>query len=86
PEAVAGLDYVWDIKDGQQFTAGTEVLLDVSETENVRVNSYAQYEVLLDAESNLTFKTGVANRYDSEPGGDAERSDVEYYATMGWKF
>lgn len=86
PEAVAGLDYTWNIKDGQQFTAGTEVFLDVSETENFRANSYAQYEVLLDAESNLTFKTGVAHRYDSEPGATAERSDVEYYASMGWKF
>lgn len=86
PEAVAGLDYTWNIKDGQQFTAGTEVFLDVSETENFRANSYAQYEVLLDAESNLTFKTGIAHRYDSEPGATAERSDVEYYASMGWKF
>ncbi len=86
PEAVAGLDYTWNIKDNQQFKAGTEVLLDVSETENVRVNSYGEYEVLLDAESNLTFKTGIVNRYDSNPGGNAERSDLEYYATMGWKF
>lgn len=86
PEAVAGLDYVWNIKEGQQFKAGTEILLDVSETENFRVNSYAEYEVLLDEDSNLTFKTGVANRYDSNPGGTAEKSDVEYYATMGWKF
>lgn len=86
PEAVAGLDYTWAIKDGQKFGAGTEVFLDVSDTDNFRVNSYAQYEVLLDAESNLTFKTGVANRYDSEPGGTAEKSDLEYYVTMGWTF
>jgi len=86
PEAVAAIDYTWAIKDGQKFAAGSEVLLDVSESENFRVNSYAQYEILLDAESNLTFKTGVANRYDSEPGGGAEKSDLEYYVTMGWAF
>lgn len=86
PEAVAGLDYVYDIKDGQQFKAGTELLLDVSDVDFYRLNSYAQYEVLVDAESNMVFKTGVAHRYDSEPGAGADKSDLDYYATLGWKF
>jgi hypothetical protein len=59
--------------------------VDVSEIENWRNNSFAQYEALIDAESNLTFKTGVTNRYDSNPG-DAEKNDLEYFASLGWKF
>lgn len=86
PEAVAGLDYVYNIKDGQVFKAGTELLLDVSDVDLYRLNSYANYEVLVDAESNMVFKTGVAHRYDSEPGGGNDKSDVDYYATLGWKF
>lgn len=85
PEAIAALDYAFQIKENQKFTAGTEFRVDVSDTENWRNNSFAQYEALIDAESNLTFKTGVTNRYDSNPG-DAEKSDLEYFASLGWKF
>lgn len=86
PEAVAGLDYAYQIKENQKFTAGTEMFLDVSDTDNYRLNSFAAYEVLVDPDSNMLFKTGVAHRYDSEPGGTADKSDFEYFATMGWKF
>lgn len=85
PEAIAALDYAYQIKENQRFTAGTEFRVDVSEIENWRNNSFAQYEALIDAESNLTFKTGVTNRYDSNPG-DAEKNDLEYFASLGWKF
>lgn len=86
PEAVAGLDYTFNIKEGQQFTAGTEFLVDVSDTDAWRNNTYAQYEALIDAESGMNFKTGVTNRYDSEPGDDTKKNDLEYFATLGWTF
>lgn len=86
PEAVAGVDYTFRIKDGQKFTAGTEFLFDVSDTDAWRNNSYAQYEAVIDAESGMNFKTGVTNRYDSEPGEDTKKNDLEYFATLGWTF
>lgn len=86
PEAVVGLDYTYRIKKDQKFTTGTEFLFDVSDTDAWRNNSYAQYEVLIDPESGMNFKTGVTNRYDSEPGADTKKNDLEYFATLGWKF
>lgn len=86
PEVVAGLDYAYQIKDNQRFVAGTEILLDVSDTDFWRTNSFARYEALIDPTSGLNFKTGITHRYDSEPGGDVDKSDFEYFATLGWTF
>lgn len=86
PEAVAGLDYTFQIKENQKFTAGTELLLDVTDSEYWRTNSYARYEIVLDEASGLNLKTGVTHQYDSQPGGDARKSDLQYFATLGWTF
>lgn len=86
PEAVAGLDYTYQIKQNQKLTAGTEFLLDVSDVDFWRSNSYLRYEAVIDPESGMNFKTGVTHRYDSRPGDDVEKSDLEYFATLGWKF
>lgn len=86
PELLLGLDYRYQITSNQRLTAGTEYLLDVSETENWRTNSFAQYEALIDESSGMNFKTGVSHRYDSNPGGTAKKNDLEYFATIGWRF
>jgi putative salt-induced outer membrane protein len=86
PELVAGLDYAYQIKENQRFVAGTEILLDVSDTDFWRTNSFARYEALIDPTNGLNFKTGITHRYDSEPGGDVDKSDFEYFATLGWTF
>lgn len=86
PEAIAGLDYSFQIATNQKLTAGTEFLLDVSDTDQWRNNSFVQFEALIDESSGMNFKTGISNRYDSAPGGDADKNDLEYFATLGWKF
>ncbi len=86
PEAVLGLDYAYQIKDNQRFVAGVEVLPDVSDPDYWRANSFARYEAVIDPTNGMTFKTGVTHKYDSKPGGDADKSDFEYFATLGWTF
>ncbi len=86
PEVVLGLDYTYRIDERQRLVAGTEYLLDVSETENWRTNSFGRYEVLIDPTNGMNFRTGVTHRYDSRPGGTAKKSDLEYFATIGWRF
>lgn len=86
PELVAGLDYAYQIKENQRFVAGTEVFLDVSDTDFWRTNSFARYEAVIDPTNGMNFKTGITHRYDSEPGGDVDKSDFEYFATLGWTF
>lgn len=86
PELVAGLDYAYQIKENQRFVAGTEIFLDVSDTDFWRTNSFARYEAVIDPTNGMNFKTGITHRYDSEPGGDVDKSDFEYFATLGWTF
>ena len=86
PELVLGLDYTYRIDERQRLVAGTEYLLDVSDTENWRTNSSARYEVLIDPTNGMNFQTGVTHRYDSNPGGSAKKNDTEYFATIGWRF
>lgn len=87
PEALlTGLDYVHQIKDNQKFTAGTELFFDISDTREYRINTGVDWEITLDKESGLLLRTGVDHRYDSNPGGTAESSDLDYSMSLGWRF
>ena len=86
PEALLGLDYDWNIKEGQRFFVTTELYPSFDEFGDARWNTNAGYEIVLDAESNLYLKLGLENRYDTNPGAGAKRNDIDYYVTLGWKF
>ena len=86
PEGLLGLDFTHKFSENQSFKAGTEVLPGLDPLGEFRVNSYVGYEIVLDKESNMVLTTGVRHKYDTDPGGDAERSDLDYFITVGWKF
>lgn len=87
PEALlTGLDYAHQIKDNQKLTAGTELFFDISDTREYRINTGLDWEITLDKESGLILRTGVDHRFDSNPGGSAESSDLDYSMSLGWKF
>lgn len=87
PEALlTGLDFVRQIKDDQKLTAGTEFFFDLSQTREYRINTSVDYEITLDKESGMIFKTGIDHRFDSRPGGTAQESDIDYFMSLGWKF
>lgn len=87
PEALlTGLDYVHQIKDNQRVAAGTELFFDISDTREYRINTGVDWEITLDKESGLILRTGVDHRYDSNPGGTAESSDLDYSMSLGWRF
>ncbi|MEZ6244361.1 MAG: DUF481 domain-containing protein [Phycisphaerales bacterium] len=86
PEALLGLDFAWDIKEGHKFAVTSELYPSLDEFGDFRWITDVNYEILLDAESHLYLKLGIEDRYDSNPGGSAKRNDIDYYATLGWKF
>ncbi len=86
PEALLGLDFIWEIKDDHRFVATTELYPSLEDMGEFRWITNLGYEIMLDAETNLFLKLGVEDRYDSNPGGSAKRNDIDYYATLGWKF
>lgn len=86
PEALLGLDYNWQIKDGQKFFVVSEFYPSLDDAGDFRWTTNAGYEIVLDEESNLYLTLGLENRYDSMPGAGAKRNDIDYYVTLGWKF
>ena len=80
-EALAGLDFFWQITDRNSFAAGTEVFPSLSDLGEFRSISYAAYDILLAEENELTLRLGVEHEYDSEPG-DAKEHDVKYFVTL----
>ncbi len=86
PEALLGLDYNWNIKEGQRFFVNTELFPSLDEVGDFRWITNAGYEIVLDQESNLYLKLGLEDRYDSNPGAGAKKNDIDYYVTLGWKF
>ena len=84
PEAILGARYEWDISEKQDFRAGSDVFLDVSDAGEARVESFAEWAIVLDEATNLNLVTGILHRYDTQPGGDAQRSDLDYYAVLAW--
>lgn len=86
PEALLGLDLTHDLSDTTKFKAGTEVFPSLEDAGDFRANSYAGLSVMLDEDSNLSLNLGVEHRYDTDPGGEANRSDLDYFVTLGWSF
>ncbi|MFI4875970.1 MAG: YdiY family protein [Blastopirellula sp. JB062] len=43
------------------------------------------YKILLDDEANLSLKFGLINRFDSTPGVDKKKNDVNYSVLLLWK-
>ena len=86
PEGLLGLDYNWNIKEGQRFYVTTELYPSFGDVGEFRWHTNAGYEIVLDAESNLYLKLGLEDRYDSSPGAGAKRNDIDYFVTLGWKF
>jgi putative salt-induced outer membrane protein YdiY len=87
PEALlTGVDFARQIKQDQRLVFGTELFFDLREAEDYRVNSSMNYEITIDRETGMILRTGVDHRFESEPGGQAERSDFNYFMSLGWRF
>ena len=81
PEALIGLDFLWEINEGQTFAAGTEVFPSLNDLGEIRAVSYANYDILLSEENNLTLRLGVEHEYDSNTD-DADENDLKYFITI----
>jgi putative salt-induced outer membrane protein YdiY len=85
PEAVLGLDFEHQLSKRQKLTATVDYMPDVTDPDDFRLKSKAAWEMLLDAEMNLSLKVSALDRYDSTPHG-AKPNDVDYSITLLWKF
>ena len=81
PEALLGLDFLWEINDRNTFAAGTEVFPALDDLGEVRTVSYATYDVSLSEENDIRLRMGIEHEYDSD-SGDARENDLSYFLTI----
>jgi Protein of unknown function, DUF481 len=85
PEMVFGYDFRYKISDAGSFMSVLDYYPRIDDFSQYRVRVRLGYEHILDAERGLILRTGLQNRYDSDPG-NAKRNDLTYFVTLGMKF
>jgi putative salt-induced outer membrane protein YdiY len=85
PEAVVGGDFNHRFTDRQAFVSGVDVFPNLSQLGQFRVRARAGYEIVLDPTRGMVLRLGVQDRYDSNPG-PARRNDLNYFATLLFRF
>lgn len=86
PEALVGLDFTHKLTDRQSIYVSAEWLPSLSDWPDYRANAKAGYEIVVDPETNMLLKLGIVDRYDSNPGEDIKKNDIEYFVILGWEF
>jgi len=84
PEADFGVDFTHQISKRQSIKGSVDYYPSWEHFTDFRLVSQAHWEVVLDEETNLSFKLGAIDRYDSTPNGKRP-NDVDYYFTLIWK-
>ncbi|MCG8584616.1 MAG: DUF481 domain-containing protein [Pirellulales bacterium] len=85
PEGSFGLDFERQISKLQKFVMSVDYFPDLSDFGDCRIDTKADYEIVIDADMNLSLKLGALNRYDSTPG-DSLHNDLDYSAVLLWNF
>ena len=86
PEAIFGGDWEQKITDKTKFVAGADYYPDVADWGHYRIRARAAFEILLDQQLNLSLRFGVMDRFDSQPGDNVKRNDLDYFMTLLYKF
>jgi len=86
PEAVLGHDLRYRFNDRNSFASVVDFYPRIDrQFGQYRVRTRTAYESVLDPKTGTIVRFGVQERYDSNPG-NALRSDLTYFATLGLKF
>jgi putative salt-induced outer membrane protein YdiY len=85
-EGLLGADFAHQLTERQKVTASVDVYPDLSDIGRYRAEAKAAWEVLVDPESSMTLKLGIADRYDSNPGDGFKKNDLDYFAVLVWSF
>jgi hypothetical protein len=84
PEALLGAEYDFVISDRQKLYFRADYFPDWESFSSYRVVTDAGWELVVDAETNLSLKISVNDQYDSTPNG-AEPNLLNYAVLLLWK-
>ena len=85
PEMLFGSDFEHRFTPRQKVTCSFEYTPDIVLWNDYRLRTKASWEVLLDAQLNLSLQVNVLDRYDSSPGS-AKPNDLDYSLVLLWAF
>ena len=85
PELVFGLEGEHELSKRQKMKATAQYFPDVTEFGEYRIDFKASWQVMLDADKNLSLKFNVHDRYDSTAYG-ARPNDIDYSIVLLWEF
>lgn len=86
PEGVLGVDYSHKFTDRQSFVFTGNFYPALNDFGPYRFDLAAAYQFLVDPDSNLAFKVGIEDRYDSTPGAGFKRNDFDYFLSLAWSW
>jgi putative salt-induced outer membrane protein YdiY len=86
PELNLGFDFEHKLTDRQRLYWNFDYYPSLENFSEFRIDTRAGWEITIDPEANLFLRLGVEDRYNSEPGAGKKRNDLDYFATIGWRF
>jgi len=85
PEVLFGFQFEHQITQRHKILGGVEYARDVTDVGRYRVRTQAAWEVLLDAEKNVSLRTGVLENSNTAPSGE-QAKNLNYTLDFIWKF
>jgi len=85
PEAVLGGDFEHKLTSRQKLQLSAEYFSDWTDYRAYRLNTKANWQVVVDEKANLSLKLGIIDRYDSTPNG-VNPNDLDYFAVLLWSY
>jgi len=85
PEGQAGIDYEYKLTARTRFTSSADWYPDLQDLGHYRVRVRVSFDIMIDPELDLLLRIGAFDRYDSQSYG-SKRNDLDYFATMQFRF
>lgn len=86
PEMVFGYDFRYRIAKRHAFVSNLDYYPRIDDWSNFRINARAAYEIMIDPDIGLALRLGVQSRYDSDPGPNIRKNDLNYFTTLAFNF
>jgi putative salt-induced outer membrane protein YdiY len=86
PELLLGVDWAHKISERQRIITTAEYYLDLLDPPQFRTKIKAEWEMLVDPETKMSLKIGAEDRYQSDPGPNSKKNDLDYYLLLVWSF
>jgi hypothetical protein len=86
PSINLGYDFRWRLSERSALLSVLDYYPSVDDFSDFLLRFKVAYEVTLDPDTGLFFRTGIFERYDSNPGPGKDKSDFNYFLTLGFNF